>query len=86
MGLRPCTFIWLLLLSLTVATYAAPELGMEGKELILGVLALAIIKGQLISDYFMGLRRVKGFWRPLFGAYFLIIGGLVATAFLLPQG
>ena len=84
--LRPCTIIWLLLIILTFATYAAAELGLQGKGLVLGVLTLAIIKGQLVSDYFMGLRRVRGFWRPLLAAYFLIVGGLIVTAFLLPQG
>jgi cytochrome c oxidase subunit IV len=85
-GLRPCTLVWLLLLTLTVATYAAAQLGLQGKGLILGVLALAIIKGQLVVDHFMGLRRVGSFWRPLLGSYLLLVGGLIATAFLLPQG
>lgn len=85
-GLRPCTLVWLLLLTLTVATYAAAQLGLQGKGLILGVLALAIIKGQLVVDHFMGLRRVGSFWRPLLGSYLFVVGTLIATAFLLPQG
>jgi cytochrome c oxidase subunit 4 len=85
-ALRPCTLVWLLLLTLTFATYAASQLGLQGQGLILGVLILAIIKGQLVTDHFMGLRRVSGFWRPLLSAYLLIVGGLIATAFLLPQG
>jgi cytochrome c oxidase subunit 4 len=84
--LRPCTLIWLLLIALTFATYAAAQFGLQGKGLVLGVLALAILKGQLVGDAFMGLRQVKGFWRPLLSAYLLIVGGLIATAFLLPQG
>lgn len=85
-GLRPCTLIWLLLLVLTFATYASAQLGLQGKGLILGVLTLAIIKGHLVTDHFMGLRQVSGFWRPLLATYFLIVGGLIAAAFLLPQG
>jgi cytochrome c oxidase subunit 4 len=85
-GIRPCTRVWLLLLTLTFATYAAAQLGLQGKGLILGVLTLAIIKGQLVTDYFMGLRQVSGFWRPVLSAYLLIVGGLIAAAFLLPQG
>lgn len=84
--LRPCTLIWLLLIALTFATYAAAQFGLQGKGLVLGVLVLAMLKGQLVGDAFMGLRRVKGFWRPLLSAYLLIVGGLIATAFLLPQG
>lgn len=84
--LRPCTQVWLLLLTLTFATYAAAQLGLQGKGLVLGVLAIALIKGQLVTDRFMGLRQVSGFWRPLLSAYLFIVGGLIATAFLLPQG
>ena len=84
--IRPCTLIWLLLLVLTFMTYAAAELGLQGKELVLGVLVIALITGQLVSDWFMGLRRVRGFWRPVLGGYFLIVGSLIAVAFLLPQG
>jgi hypothetical protein len=84
--LRPCTGIWLLLVALTFATYGAAELGLQGKGLILGVLLIAIIKGQLVSDRFMGLRWVRGFWRPVLTGYLLIVGSFIAIAFLLPQG
>ncbi len=84
--LRPCTVIWLLLLALTFTTYAAAELGLQGEGLVIGVLAIALIKGQLIADWFMGLRRVGSFWRPVFIGYFLLVGSLIAVAFLLPQG
>ena len=84
--LRPCTGIWLLLVALTFATYAAAELGLQGKGLVLGVLVIAIIKGQLVADRFMALRWVRGFWRPVLTGYFLIVGSLIAIAFLLPQG
>jgi hypothetical protein len=82
----PPTLIWLALLALTFTTYAAAQLGLEGKGLILGVLLLALVKGKLIVDYFMGLHRVSGFWRPMLSLYLFTVGGLIATAFLLPQG
>ncbi len=84
--LRPCTLIWLLLLALTVATYVAAELGLQGQGLVMGVLAIALIKGQLVADWFMGLRRVGSFWRPVLSGYLLILGTFIAVAFLLPQG
>ncbi len=84
--LRPCTVIWLLLLALTFTTYAAAELGLQGKGLVIGVLAIALIKGQLVADWFMGLRRVGSFWRPVLIGYLLVAGSLIAVAFLLPQG
>ncbi len=85
-ALRPCTIIWVVLLLLTFATYVAAQLGLQGKGLILGVLILALFKGQMIADAFMGLRQVRGFWRPVVSSYFIIIGALIAGAFLLPQG
>ncbi|MDH5786022.1 MAG: cytochrome C oxidase subunit IV family protein [Chromatiales bacterium] len=78
------TITWLLLLALTLVTYAAAQLGVEGKWLILGVLAIALIKGKLIIDRFMGLRWVGSFWRPMLDLYLFTVGGLIATAFLLP--
>ena len=84
--LRPCTIIWLLLLALTCTTYVAAQMGMEGKWLIIGVLFLALLKAQMVADFFMGLRRVGSFWRPVVGGYFVIVGGLIAMAFLLPKG
>jgi len=77
------TMTWLLLLALTFATYAAAQIGLEGKWLILGVLAIALFKGKLVIDRFMGLRWVSGFWRPMLDLYLFTVGGLIATAFLL---
>ncbi len=83
---RPCTGFWLLLIALSLVTYLAAELGLQGKSLVLGVLLLAIIKGQLVADGFMGLRHVGSFWRPLLTGYLFIVGSFIAAAFLLPQG
>ena len=41
----------------------------------------ALIKGQLIGDYFMGLRSVSGIWRWVILLWLFIPGGLIATAF-----
>lgn len=82
--LRPCTLIWLLLMALTCATYALGQMGLEGRGLILAVLGIALLKGHLIIDWYMGLRWVSGFWRPLLGLYLVTIGLLIAVAFLLP--
>ena len=44
---------------------------------------IALIKGQMVANYFMGLRRVHLGWRILILAYFLIVGGLIALAYQL---
>jgi cytochrome c oxidase subunit 4 len=84
--LRPCTRTWLLMLVLSFITYAIAHLGLTGDGLMFGVLAIAVLKGQLVVDHFMGLRRVNGFLRPLLTVYLLILGVALAGAFFLSQG
>jgi hypothetical protein len=57
-----------------------------GLSLSLTVLALALLKGQLIGDYFMGLRGIRGPWRWVILIWLLIPGGLIALAFYLAAG
>ena len=80
--IRPCTVIWLVLMGLTFVTYAAGELGLSGKAMIITLLVIALVKAQMVADYFMGLRWVRGFWRPVVTGYLLVLGALIATAFL----
>lgn len=80
---RPCTRIWLLMLALTFITWAVAHLGLSGEKLMFGVLAIALFKGQLVADHFMGLRRVRGFWRYLLWGYLLILGAALTGAFFL---
>lgn len=74
--------IWLLLLVLTMATFNIGESGLSGKSTIFMLLAITMIKSQMVANYFMGLRRVKFFWRGIMFGYFLIVGGLIAIAYL----
>ncbi len=74
------------MLVLSLMTYAVAYLGLSGDGLMIGVLAIALIKGQLVVDHFMGLRRVGGFWRPLLSTYLLLLGAALAGAFFLSQG
>ncbi len=74
--------ILLVLIALTLVTFSAPAFGLSETMLVLGVLLLAVIKAQLVVDYFMDLKRVRGFWRPLLTGYLLLVGGLIAWAFI----
>lgn len=79
--LRPCTASWLVLLGLTTITF---ELGSNApsQALMAAVLALTLVKGQLVVSYFMGLRRVRPVWRLVMAAYLAAVGGLIAIAYL----
>ena len=77
------TVIWLVLITLTVMTYSLGEAGMSGKYIMLTLLAITMIKSQLVANYFMGLRKTKLLWRVIMFGYFVIVGGLIALAYLI---
>ncbi len=79
---RFVTVIWLALVILTVLTFLIGEEVNAGKTVMLSVLAISLIKGQLIANYFMGLRHVSWLWRGIILGYFVIVGGMIAIAYL----
>ena len=82
-GLRPCTFVWVTMMGLTLATYIIGEAGVTGLPIALTVLGFALVKGQMVGDYFMGLKRLRGFWRWPVSLWLFIPGGLITAAFTL---
>lgn len=85
-AIRPCTRVYLLLIGLTLFTWAVGTAGLGGLTLSLLVLGLALLKGHLIGDYFMGLNRVRGLWRWAIVIWLLVPGGLISVAFILTNG
>ena len=77
------TIIWIVLILLTVMTFSLGEAGMSGKSIMLTLLAITMIKSQLVANYFMGLRKTKFLWRAIMFGYFIIVGGLIAVAYLM---
>lgn len=77
------TIIWLALVALTVLTYSVGEAAMSGKGAMLTLLVITMIKSQLVANYFMGLRKTRFLWRAIMFGYFLIVGGLIAVAYLM---
>ena len=78
----PCTVAWIMLIGLSLIAYwlgAAPP----ARTLVLVVLMLALLKGQLVVNYYMGLRRVRLFWRIVMAGYLLIVGGSIALAYFI---
>lgn len=78
---RPCTWIFLLLMGLTIVTWFIGMKQFSSLQISLMVLGIALLKGQLIGDYFMGLRQVSGFWRWTVAIWLLLIGSLISYAF-----
>ena len=55
----------------------------DGKIFFLILLTIAVIKVQLIGDFFMHLNTVSGFWRWIITLWVMLTGGFIAIAFLL---
>jgi hypothetical protein len=75
--------VWLIMMAITLLTWLAGRAGLEGVPVSMTVLLFALVKGQLVGDYFMGLRNVRGFWRWPVILWLFLPGGVIATAFIL---
>lgn len=80
---RVLTIIWLMLVALTIATFSIGEAALSGKHVMLTLLAIALIKSQIVANYFMDLRNSKLIWRGIMLGYFVIVGGLIGFAYLI---
>lgn len=79
--IRPCTVIWLVLLGLTGLTYFIGKSGVTGMSIVSFVLITTLFKSQMVVDYFMGLKRVRPFWRGLLFGYLVVVCGLIGVAY-----
>ncbi len=75
--LKQATAVWLFLIILTLSAWYISEQGSLTPALIVVVLASLIIKAQLITDYFMGLHKVKLGWRLSMTGFAIVISGIV---------
>ena len=78
---RPCTWTYLILIGLTLVTWFIGVKQLSGLQVSMMVLGIALLKGQLIGDYFMNLKQVSSFWRWAVTIWLLLIGGLISYAF-----
>lgn len=76
------TAVWLVLIALTIVSFYLGETGMQGKEVMLLLLAITMVKSQLVANFFMGLNRTRLLWRGIMFGYFVVVGGLIAVAYL----
>ena len=65
--------LWVALLVATVLTWLIGKAGYSGTRAVVGILVIAAIKGWMIVQDFMALRRVTFLWRAL------VLGWLVLT-------
>jgi hypothetical protein len=70
-------------MALSLVAWAIGRAGWGGAGVTLTLLAMMVLKGQLVGDYFMELRHVRLRWRLAIAGYLLVVGALIATAFIL---
>ena len=83
LSVKTATFIYLLLVALTLTTWLAGQSSLQGLSLSMLVLGIALFKAQMVGDYFMGLKSVTGLWRWVISLWLLIPSSLISIAFFL---
>ncbi|MCX7897612.1 MAG: cytochrome C oxidase subunit IV family protein [Rhodocyclaceae bacterium] len=69
--------VWVALMAATLLTWGVGKTIAMNATFVMGVLVLAGLKGWLIIEEFMALRRVRWFWRGL------LLGWLMLTLFVI---
>ncbi len=67
---------------LTGITYGIGEADLGGLSIMLTVLGIAVIKVQMVVNYFMGLRRTRWLWRGIVLGWLVLVAGLITIAYL----
>jgi len=72
---------WLALCALTLMTWAVGRAGDAGPLVVGLLLGSVMVKGQVVIDVFMGLRRVRGPWRWLVSGWLVTVLALIGVAY-----
>lgn len=75
--------VWLALVALTLAGAWLGEQGGSGPLALVFVVVVIALKGRLVIDYFMELRRANTRLRRLMNAYFYVMPALVLAVHFL---
>ena len=78
------TKIWLLLVILTLFAFGLGWFKLLTLSALAVLLLSTFLKGQLISDYFMGLKEIKGKYRFIPTIWLFVTLTLVALAYYVP--
>jgi hypothetical protein len=75
--------IWIALMVATVLTWGIGKAGMTGATAVVAILLIAAVKGWLIIDDFMALRRVRLLWRGLVLGWLLLTLAIILLTYWL---
>lgn len=82
-SVQQATKIWLLLMLATILAAGLSFLPIDGLLITFITILILIWKGQMIVDYFMGLKTASVFWRVVMSAYCVVIGSAVVGVYWL---
>lgn len=74
--------IWLVMMLLTISTYAMGKFGYDGIIIMLILLLTSVIKGSFIIRDFMELNGVSLLWRAIMYGWLWIICVAIAIAYI----
>lgn len=77
------TVIWIILMVLTLTTAYVGYLQLSGLTIVGFLLLTVTVKGQLVIDYYIGLKNVRGFWRLAMLGFVYVIPGIIFTGYYL---
>jgi cytochrome c oxidase subunit 4 len=82
-NIRPCTWVWMILVLLTLGVLAIGKAGLGGIGIVLLILLSTLVKTRMVADYFMGLKRAGRLWRTIVSVYLLIVVSMIGLAYWL---
>lgn len=74
--------VYAVLILLTVASWMIGKSGYSSNLIALSALGIALVKGLLIGDYYIGLRGVQSPWRWAIIIWLVVLGVLISWAFI----
>lgn len=75
--------VWLVMILLTISTYAMGKFGYDGVIIMLVLLLTSVIKGSFIIRDFMELNGVSLLWRVIMYGWLWIICFAIAIAYII---
>ena len=78
--------IWVILITLSLFAYLLGYFKLLSALMVSVLLLSTFLKGQLIIDYFMGLKETRLRYRLIPTLWLILILSLIALSYYLPQG
>jgi len=77
-------YIWLILIALTLFAFLLGWLELMSSVMVIILLITTFIKGQLVIDYFMGLKNTHLKYRLIPTLWLTVVVSLIALAYFFP--